>query len=180
MHTEKREEVKRIAIVGPECTGKTDLSRTLAQHYQTNWVPEVARDYIDQINRPYEKNDLIKIAEAQLVLEEQMAKQANRLLICDTNLIVIKIWSEFKYGDCSPEILNKMRAQKYDLHLLTYIDIPWADDPQREHPDKREILYELYRNELLKNNLSFVEIKGLKEIRKETAIKAIDEVLKNS
>lgn len=180
MHTEKREEVKRIAIVGPECTGKTDLSRALAQHYQTRWVPEVAREYLDQLNRPYGKSDLLKIAEAQILLEDQMAKQANQLLICDTNLIVIKIWSEFKYGDCADEIINLMRSQKYDLHLLTYIDIPWTYDPLREHPDKREVLYDLYRDELLKNNLNFVEIKGLKEIRNKSAIAAVDQVLRNS
>lgn len=177
MNTGKGTEVNRIAIVGPECTGKTDLARFLADHYQTNWVPEFARNYIDGLNRPYEKNDLVKIAEAQLMLEDQLASQANKILFCDTNLVVIKIWSEFKYGDCPPEIIEKMIERKYDLHLLTYIDIPWVDDPQREHPDKRELLYDLYKNELIQNNVNFVEIKGLHDLRRKTAVNAVESIL---
>lgn len=177
MDTENGNEVRRIAIVGPECTGKTDLARFLAHHYHTNWVPEFARDYIDHLNRPYEKNDLVKIAEAQLLLEDQLALHANKLLVCDTNLVVIKIWSEFKYGDCPPEIIEKMNARKYDLHLLTYIDIPWVDDPQREHPDKRDLLYQIYKTELIKNNVNFVEIKGSQGSRRKNSINSIDNVL---
>jgi len=169
--------VKRIAIVGPECTGKSDLARFLANHYHTNWVPEFARNYIDQLKRPYEKNDLVKIAQAQVMLENQLALQANKILFCDTNLVVIKIWSEFKYGDCPPEIIEKMIAQKYDLTLLTYIDIPWVDDPQREHPDKRDLLYSIYKEELLKNNVKFVEIKGLHDLRRRAAVDAVEKIL---
>jgi NadR type nicotinamide-nucleotide adenylyltransferase len=170
------EEVIKIAIVGPECTGKTDLSRELAKHYNTNWVPEFARQYIDNLNRPYEKNDLIKIAAGQLQLEKEASVRANKILICDTNLVVLKIWSEVKYGYCLPEIAEKMATQKYDLHLLSFIDIPWVDDPQREHPDKREYLYDLYKKELTNSGIAFVEVKGLHQKRTETAIAAIDSV----
>ena len=178
MDAENPEEVKRIAIVGPECTGKTDLARFLANHYHTNWVPEFARNYIDQLNRPYEKDDLVKIAEAQILLEDQLALHANKLLICDTNLIVIKIWSEFKYGSCPDEIIEKMLDQKYDLHLLTYIDIPWVDDPQREHPDKRPLLFDIYKEELIKSNVNFVEIKGMHDTRRNSAVQAVESILK--
>ncbi len=178
MDTRKGSKVKRIAIVGPECTGKTDLSGFLAQHYQTKWVPECARSYIDKLNRPYSKDDLVAIAQAQLFLEDRLAEQANKVLICDTNLVVIKIWSEFKYGNCPPAITNEMLSRKYDLHLLTFIDIPWTDDPQREHPDKRELLYDLYKTELTRSATTFVEIKGSQGLRRKTAIDAIDSVLK--
>ncbi|HEY3430211.1 MAG TPA: ATP-binding protein [Cyclobacteriaceae bacterium] len=178
MDTERPEEVKRIAIVGPECTGKTDLARFLANHYHTSWVPEFARNYIDQLNRPYEKDDLVKIADAQILLENRLALQANKLLICDTNLVVIKIWSEFKYGSCPDEIIEKMATQKYDLHLLTYIDIPWVDDPQREHPDKRPLLFDIYKNELVKSNVKFIEIKGLYDARRHAAVQAVEAILK--
>jgi NadR type nicotinamide-nucleotide adenylyltransferase len=180
MYTGNIGKVKRIAIVGPECTGKTDLAQFLAHHYNTLWVPEVARKFIDQLNRPYEKEDLITIAEAQVQLEDTLALKANKLLLCDTNLLVIKIWSEFKYGHCPIEIIEKMVNQKYDLHLLTNIDIPWVDDPQREHPDKRDLLYEIYKSELVKSNVHFIEIKGLHEIRKNTAIEALEKTLKES
>ncbi len=178
MYTENVGEVKRIAIVGPECTGKTDLARFLADHYHTNWVPEFARKYLDELNRPYEKNDLVTIARGQLRLEDELAIQANKILICDTNLVVIKIWSEFKYGDCPVEIIEKMIARRYDLHLLTSVDIPWVDDPLREHPDKRDLLYETYKAELVKNKIHFIEISGLHEERKNAAIEALDKILK--
>lgn len=177
MDTGNSPEVKRIAIVGPECTGKTDLAGFLALHYQTNWVPEVARNYIDGLQRPYEKSDLAIIAEQQVDLEDHYAATANRLLICDTNLLVIKIWSEFKYGHCDPSIIQKMTARKYDLHLLTYVDVPWEEDPQREHPDKREQLFKLYRTELTKYQYPFVEIRGEQRERRATAISAIEKML---
>jgi len=178
MDTGNSPEVKRIAIVGPECTGKTDLARFLAQHFQTSWVPEFARSYIERLHRPYEKQDLAIMAEGQLALEDEHAATANKLLICDTNLVVIKIWSEFKYGHCDPEIIQNMVARKYNLHLLSYVDVPWEDDPQREHPDKREQLFNLYKTELLKYNTRFVEIRGEQHERRMAAITALEKILR--
>lgn len=173
MNTFSAKEVIKIAIVGPECTGKTDLSRFLANYFKAPWVPEMAREYLDALDRPYEKSDLTRIAQAQIAEEDKLTKEANEILICDTNLVIIKIWSEFKYGDCDQTILTAMNNRKYDLHLLTYVDIPWADDPLREHPDKREVLYEIYKRELQDTNTNFVEIKGEQNVRRKTAIEAI-------
>jgi NadR type nicotinamide-nucleotide adenylyltransferase len=166
--------LKRIAIVGPECTGKSTLSSLLAQHYKTTWVPEFARTYLDELKRPYEQDDLLSIARGQLQSEDEHAKKSTNLLVCDTNLVVIKIWSEFKYGSCHPEILQWLTQRYYHLHLLTHVDIPWEYDPQREHPDKREQLYSLYKNELTALQVPFIEIKGTTEERLTTAIKAIE------
>jgi len=169
--------IKRIAIVGPECTGKTSLSVALANHYQTRWVPEFARRFIDQLGREYVQSDLLQIAKGQLAAEDKLALLSNNILICDTNLVVIKIWSEFNYGNCDPEILNLLNLREYDLHLLTQIDIPWENDPQREHPYEREALFRIYKSELEKLNVPFVEINGTQELRKLMAIKAINEIL---
>jgi NadR type nicotinamide-nucleotide adenylyltransferase len=169
--------IKRIAIVGPECTGKSTLANLLANHFNTLWVPEFAREYINTLSRPYQKNDLLIIARQQLALEDTLASKANRILICDTTLLVIKIWSEFKYGTCDPEIINALHKRQYDLHLLTYIDIPWEDDPQREHPHLREQLYTLYKSELEKLNIPFIEIRGTEQARTSSAIKAICSIL---
>lgn len=160
MDTAKPRLVKRVAIVGPECTGKTALSKALAAHYQTVWVPEFARMYIDRLNRPYNQSDLLTIAHGQLESEKQLATQANRLLVCDTNLIVIKVWSEFKYGVCDTEILNLLASQHYDYYFLTDVDVPWEDDPQREHPDKREYFFDVYRNELIQLRVPFTTLSG--------------------
>ncbi|MBX2944669.1 MAG: ATP-binding protein [Cyclobacteriaceae bacterium] len=174
MYTPSNGKVKRIAIVGPECTGKTDLSMALAEHYETVWVPEYARGYIGRLDRPYQQADLYTIAQWQLFTEDELALKANMLLICDTDLTVIKVWSEFKYGNCDAKILSMMKSRRYDLHLLTGIDIPWENDPQREHPDKREYFYNLYKNELLAQGITPVEISGDRQTRKALAIAAID------
>ncbi len=169
--------VKKVAVIGPECTGKSALSEFLATHFNTLWVPEFARGYINNLVNPYEEHDLTAIARGQLRLEETWEGTANKVMFCDTNLYVIKIWSEFKFGRCDEEILNHIKTQKYDLYLLTYIDLPWEDDPQREHPDKREILYELYLNEMKNQPVPFVEIKGEREERRKTAIAAVEKIL---
>src|SRR5690606_19241490 len=96
------------------------------------------------------------------------------LLFCDTNLVVIKIWSEFKYGSCDPAILTLMNRQTYDLHLLTDVDLPWEDDPLREHPHKRQELFELYKTELESTQTNFVLIKGDYTSRRAAAIKAVE------
>lgn len=170
-------QAKKVCVIGPECTGKTELSRFLSEHFQTTWVEEYARAYLNKLNRPYEQFDLRKIAHGQLMMEDEWAIDANKVLICDTNLLVIKIWSEFKYGNCDEEILEKMNARKYDLYLLTYIDIPWQQDPQREHPDKREQLWKIYRDELTAMGAPVVEIAGAREERQQKAIEAIHKIL---
>ena len=169
--------IKKIAIVGPESTGKSDLSRTLAKHYNTVWVPEYARRYIDNLTRPYEKYDLFKIAVGQIQAEDQLEQKADEFLFCDTNLWVIKIWSEHKYGNCADWILKELKDRFYDLHLLTYIDLPWQDDPQREHPTLREYFFDVYKNELDGAGINYKIISGLGHERIENAISAIETFL---
>ncbi len=168
---------KKVAIIGPECTGKTDLSQYLATYFKTEWVPEYARAFLNKLNRPYEKSDLTKIAHGQIRMEEEWMQSANRVLICDTNLIVIKVWSEEKFEDCDPEILSVMSARHYDLLLLTLVDIPWEEDPQREHPDKREYFWNIYKREAEHSGVPFVEISGVRDERRKLAVAAIEKIL---
>lgn len=146
----------------------------LAEHYNTCWVEEYARAYINQLKRPYQVHDLEKIARGQLEAERKRSEYANNILICDTNLIVIKIWSDFKYGSCPDWIVEEISRSNYDLHLLTYIDIPWKEDPQREHPDKRDYLYLKYKKELEFRGFKYVEIKGKMNERVSKAVSAIN------
>jgi NadR type nicotinamide-nucleotide adenylyltransferase len=170
--------VFKVCVVGPECTGKTALSKYLATHYNTAWVEEYARAYLNKLGRPYDQSDLLKIAHGQLRMEDEWLRDANRLLICDTNLVVLKIWSEVKFGSCDPQILTQMKERKYDLYLLTYIDIPWENDPMREHPERREELYKMYLSEMQQQSTPFVEIKGPMETRQQSALDAIQKYLK--
>ena len=164
----------KIAITGPESTGKSMLAAQLAEHYHTVWVPEYAREYIDNLDRPYIQEDILEIARGQIRSETAICRQASELLICDTELIVTKIWSEVKYGECDPWILNKLESHKYDLYLLCDIDIPWSEDPQREHPHMRESLLNLYKQELLTRELPFFIVSGIGHVRLDNAIQIID------
>ncbi len=166
--------VKRIAITGPESTGKSELARQLAEHYNTVWVPEYAREYLKQRGGKYEKDDIVKIAQGQLKLENEMAAKANEYLFCDTDLFVTKIWSEFKYGDCDSWILEKVLSHRYDLHLLMDIDLEWKSDPLRENPAERQKLFDIYLEELAKYKYPFFIIDGKGEDRVNAAIQVIN------
>ena len=98
-------------------------------------------------------------------------------MFCDTNLYVIKVWSEFKFGNTHPEILKLIADRKYDLYLLTYVDLPWVADPQREHPHRREELYDIYLNEMKAQPVPCVEIKGLGDERRRNAVNAIEQLV---
>lgn len=166
-------EIRKVVIIGPECTGKSELSNLLAREFNTVWVEEYARAYIDSLQRPYTADDLPLIAKGQIELEDAAATRANKVLICDTDLYVIKVWSNFKYGYCDPWILKQIALRKADLYLLTYIDIPWQHDPLREHPDQRDRLYEIYLDEMKNQSVPFIEIKGDRNDRKRIAMEAI-------
>src|SRR5687768_14780405 len=113
------EGVKKIVIIGPECTGKSTLSQQLALHYQTTWCPEYAREYLMQKGRDYNYEDLLNIAKGQQLAEEQILPTAkNGLYFIDTNQYVMKIWCEIAFGQCHSWILEQIAKNKYDLYLL--------------------------------------------------------------
>jgi NadR type nicotinamide-nucleotide adenylyltransferase len=169
--------ILKIAITGPESTGKSQLAEELAEYYNTVFVPEYARGYIDRLNRPYNLEDILEIAKGQIREEERRIQQATRLLFCDTELIVTKIWGEVKYGICDPWILEKIEENKYDLFLLCNIDLPWEEDPQREHPHMREKLFSLYLDELTERGFPFKVVSGTGKERLMNAIGFVETAL---
>ncbi len=172
--------IPKIAITGPESTGKTTLTRELAAHYQTLWVPEYARFYLMQLDRPYTSNDVITIAKGQVHWEDELAALSNYLLFCDTDLIVIKIWLQFKYNLVNEWIEMQLRDRRYDVHLLCNIDLPWSPDPLREHPNlkDRQSLYDLYKKELTELRAPFVEISGDEQARLQQAVEVVETLIR--
>ncbi|MDX1627082.1 MAG: ATP-binding protein [Fulvivirga sp.] len=167
--------IRKIAITGPESTGKSTLAADLARHYHTVWVPEFARSYLEKINRPYNETDLLNIARGQWNEEIRLTPEAsNGFLFSDTEMLVLKIWSMHKYGRCHPEILEKLNNPSYDLYLLCDIDLPWEADPQREHPHLREHFLQLYMLELDALHVPYEIITGKSADRKKQAVEAID------
>ncbi len=166
--------IVKIAVTGPESTGKSTLAEQLAGKYKTIWVPEFARDYLTRQNGTYSEYDLLNIATGQLEAEKKSMEIANGLLFCDTELLVIKIWSLVKYGRCHPFILQQIDKQSYAHYLLCDIDIPWTDDPLREHPDFREELFQMYESELISYGFPYTIIQGNSEERILKAAQIID------
>ncbi|MEI7499925.1 MAG: ATP-binding protein [Bacteroidota bacterium] len=166
--------IRRIAVTGPESTGKSILTEQLAIYFNTSWVPEYAREYLEKLGRPYEENDIVKIAKGQLARESNQLKSADKYLFCDTELLVTKIWSEVKFNRCDQWILKKIETHHYDLYLLCDIDLPWQSDPLREHPNRRQYLYNLYYNELSDRHFPFDVISGTGDERMNSALKTIE------
>jgi len=166
---------KKIAVIGPESTGKSTLSEALAGALHTLWVPEFARHFLEHLARPYTEDDLLTMAKGQVESEENSLKTTDKWLVCDTDLYVIKVWSEHKYGRCDPWILEQIAARKYDLYLLTYIDTDWQYDPLREHPDvlMRQYFYHVYKDIVTESGVPWVEVKGGPGERLQQALDAI-------
>lgn len=170
-------ELIRIAIVGPESTGKSTISQQLALHYDTVWVPEFARAYCEKLVADCTWEDEINMFRGQIALEEQMASQANRILICDTTFITVKIWSDHMFGRTPQEVLDKLPLHNYDLYLLMDIDLPWEEDPLRDFPHMREHFLEVWHKELIALKATYRLISGSEEERLQNAVQAIDSYL---
>jgi NadR type nicotinamide-nucleotide adenylyltransferase len=173
----------KVVLFGPESTGKTTLSKQLARHYNTVWTPEFAREYLQKKwnneRKTCEVSDLVPIAIGQMRLENRLAKRADKLLICDTDLLETKVYSEEYYGGFVDEKLNRASEEnQYDLYLLTYIDTPWEEDDLRDRPGRRLEMFTAFENALKKNKKNYILLKGDKETRLKAATAAIDNIIR--
>jgi NadR type nicotinamide-nucleotide adenylyltransferase len=166
--------IKKIAVVGPESTGKSTISQQLAAHYQTAWVPEYAREYCEKLTAPCTWQDEINMFYGQLQLENALISKANKLLICDTTFITVKIWSDYTFGKSPQEVLDELPRHPYDFYLLMDIDLPWEEDPLRDFPHMREYFMEVWHKELKALNANYSTISGNGSHRLENSINAIN------
>lgn len=174
---------KKIVVIGPESTGKSSLCEALAAHFQTAWVPEYAREYLRTHGTDYKYEDLLTIAKGQLALETSLTSAATtagkNLLFIDTDMYVMKVWSEFVFGRCESWILDQIATRRYDAYLLCRTDLPWVKDDLREYPDlaARENLFHIYRDCLVNQSTPWAEIGGQGENRVAAAIEAVEKLL---
>lgn len=175
---ERTDKLIKIAVIGPESSGKTTLCEQLASHYKTIFVPEFARTYLTEINRPYALTDVLFIAKEQIRIENEYEKKATRLLFCDTNLITIKIWLDVKYNYQSSELDKHIANSVYDQIFLTAADLKWEADPLREHPHFREELFLLHKEFLQQSKSNFKIISGQHKNRLDNAIEYVNRLLK--
>ncbi|ADV48398.1 ATP-binding protein [Cellulophaga sp. E16_2] len=175
-------DVIKIVLFGPESTGKTTLSGQLARYYNSVWVPEYAREYLqdkwNEEKKTCEPKDLLPIAAGQMKLENKLAKKANKVLICDTDLLETKVYSEAYYiGHCDPVLDKYALKNKYDLYFLTYIDVPWEEDDLRDKPLEREKMFQYFKDTLDRYNRKYIILRGDKATRLKTAIEHINTLL---
>lgn len=170
-------QIKKIAIVGPESTGKSTLAEQLATHYTTVWVPEFARGYCESLTHPCNWQDEINMFYGQLALENELLPLASQLLICDTTFLTVKIWSDHVFGKTPVEVLEKLPTHQYDLYLLMDIDTPWQDDPLRDFPHLRTHFMDVWHAELKTLQANYTVVSGMGDLRLQSAISAIDQFL---
>jgi NadR type nicotinamide-nucleotide adenylyltransferase len=168
---------KKIVVIGPESTGKSTLSEQLAQQYQTEWVPEFARNYLLGIGRPYSYEDLLYIARGQLREEDRIVAETKyEFVFIDTDMYVMKVWCEYVFHKCHPFILQEIVDRKYDAYLLCNTDLAWVADELREYPDleSREKLYHMYKDLMVNQHRPWIEISGNYEERLIKAVGFVD------
>jgi NadR type nicotinamide-nucleotide adenylyltransferase len=147
--------VKRIALIGPESSGKTTLCMKLAEHYHTVYVPEYSRTYMEKLSRAYTYDDIVHCTKEQMKEEDRLLMQAKHFLFCDMELINYKVWFEDKFQKAPAWLEDEITKRKYDLYLLTTPDLPWIEDPVRENPARRKYFFDLYLAELEKRKFTF-------------------------
>ncbi len=192
MNSNSTDHILKIVAIGPESTGKSTLCAELAVHFSTHWCQEYARDYLIKNGTDYSYEDLLLIAKGQLALEEKALQELSivhstnpsterPILFVDTDMYVMKVWSEFVFDQCDPWILNQIAERKYDGYLLCKHDIPWTKDVLREYPEieKRASLYNYYKDILINQQTPWFEVTGLNVERTSQAIKWVEELRKS-
>lgn len=185
----------RIAIVGPESSGKTTLSEELMMHFGAGRVSDGSREFLDEMERPYLEADLLEMAQGhaqwfedvplfaaehwEALNGELMGTHGTHIepIVFDTDILNYKIWSMEKYGRVHPEIERLVRELRYDLRLLCRPDIPWEPDPLRENPHDRDRLFEVWERELKAYGFPYTIIEGKHEDRVRKATNIVDVLL---
>ena len=170
--------IHRIVITGPESTGKTELAKALAKKSDAIWIPEYARQYVENLDRPYNYDDVVQIARYQIAQEaEYTSKIGNGILIFDTWLIITKVWFDLVFGKCPEWVSDHIRLSKIDLFLVCDTDLPWVADPVRENGgEKRDQLFQIYCDEISSFGFNFEIISGFGDKRTENAMAALSKL----
>lgn len=156
----------KVGIIGPESTGKSTLAAYLASRYDALLIKEYARAYVEQLDRPYTREDVETIARHQIAeMKDLIARYDNqdKVVIFDTELIITKVWMDYAYGECPDWLEEALEAYPMDVYLLTTPDIDWVEDPVRENPDIREELFERYEREIQKLCIPYYVVRHAQE-----------------
>ena len=166
----------RIAILGPESTGKTMLAEQLANHFQSPWVPEYAREYVENLLVPYTYSDICNIALTQIEKEKEVEEQTSQsgYIFFDTELIITKVWFSYRFGKIPDFLTDQLNTGFFDLYLLCFPDLPWIPDTVREHGHDRDFFFQWYKKEIEQTGKPYIIIKGIGNHRFENALEGLN------
>ncbi len=160
----------KIVLFGPESTGKTSLSKALADHYNTHWVKEFARDYLqskfDKTGEICAPKDISPIVKGQIEAENTLALTAKKFLFCDTNLLQTLVYANVYFKNYNTKYLESLiEQQDYGFYVLTDIDTPWVPDDLRDKPQEREEMLDRFEKELINRQVNYMKLSGSHETR---------------
>jgi HTH-type transcriptional repressor of NAD biosynthesis genes len=167
--------MKKVCFYGPESTGKSFLAEKLARVYRTEFVPEVAKEFITSNN--FSLDDIVRIGKELVARTKAKERSASRVLLCDTDLITTQIYSRTYLGVVPPILYELENEIRYDRYFLFDIDVPWVADGLRDLGERRKEMYDIFKNELLVRNIPFVSVSGNYEGREAIVTKEIDELI---
>ncbi len=167
----------KIVLSGAESTGKSTLTKQLAEHYGMPYIAEIGRMYVEKLDRPYRFKDVVSIAREQIAAEEKIVAQNPKMVFIDTDLINTKYWFLDVYETTPEWVEDEILNNKADFHLLCDNDLPWEPDPTRENPTRRDYFFKVYKREIEHLEIPYEIISGTDEERLRNAIKCVDEFL---
>ncbi|SKB56770.1 nicotinamide-nucleotide adenylyltransferase, NadR type [Sphingobacterium nematocida] len=171
----------KIAVVGPESTGKSTMAQYLAKALESSYVPEYARYYCKNLQNQYTLQDETNMFYGQIALEEAIGSQLkNNLLICDTTIMTVKIWCDHLFNHTPTEVVDEIKLRKYNLYLLMDIDLPWENDPLRDFPEERDFFMKIWKQELSALSANYKVISGSGNERLINGLETCKEFLKNN
>ncbi len=171
---------RRVCVFGPESTGKTTLARSLAACLSTVMVPEYARTLLMSQGGRIAPEDIPRIARGQAASEDALLRSANRVVICDTDLLATTLWGEVLFGDCPAWVREEAERRTYDLYLLTDVDVPWEADPVRYLPGERASFLRRCEEALKTRGRPYLKLSGPPEARLAAALRAVEALLAES
>jgi len=169
----------RIAVTGPESSGKSKLTIDLSRALNIPFTSEYSRAFLNDLGRPYDQSDLTNICEGQIAKWQEF--QASEDFISDTEMISLKIWSEVKYGFCEDFIMQAINNQKFDLYLLCLPDLPWEFDKMREAPSQkdRNLILNRFKREFEMYKIEYQVVSGIGNERFKNAMGIVKKTFNN-
>lgn len=173
-----KKSAKIVVITGAESTGKSTLTESLAKYYKVPFIPEIAREYVEKLDRKYNYKDVERIAEKQIELFHKIKLTDSPVIFVDTWLIITKIWLEVVFKKVPEWLDDKIKANHIDLFLVCDTDLPWIPDNVRENGGEQRLkLQQKYIQQIKYFKFPYATINGENTIRLNNAVKRINKLL---